>query len=122
MRFLLMAAAAATMLAAAPASAQMTMGGAKKTADGFVDSKGLPLYTYIMDGTAGVSACNDGCAKAWPPMAATAADKAMGDWSVITRNDGTRQWTYRGHPLYTFAKDEPNQDATGVSGAWNLAK
>ena len=99
MRSILTLAAAAALLAAVPAHAQMMMGGAKMTADGLVDAKGLPLYTYIRDGTAGVSACNDACAKAWPPMAATAADKPMGDWRVITREDGTKQWTYRNHPL-----------------------
>lgn len=122
MRFVLTAAIAAALLATVPAHAQMMMGGAKMTADGLVDSKGMPLYIYIRDGTNGVSACNDACAKAWPPMAATDADKAMGDWDFIVRNDGTKQWTYRKHPLYTFVKDTAGEPATGVSGAWDQAK
>ena len=34
-------------------------------------------------------------------------------WSVITRQDGTRMWAYRGHPVYTFFKDRKPGDAYG---------
>ena len=122
MRAILTLAAAAAFLAAVPAYAQMMMAGAKMTADGLVDSKGLPLYTYVRDGTVGVSQCSDACAKTWPPMVATATDKTMGDWGAIARADGSKQWTYRGHPLYTYAKDTAGQQATGESSAWEQAK
>ena len=88
MRLRLTAAAAAALMIAVPAYAQTMVAGAKMTPDGLVDSKGKPLYTFVRDGTLGISACNDACATAWPPMAATAADKPMGDWAIITRNDG----------------------------------
>ena len=122
MRLRLTAAAAAALMIAVPAYAQTMVAGAKMTPDGLVDSKGKPLYTFVRDGTLGISACNDACATAWPPMAATAADKPMGDWAIITRNDGTKQWTYRGHPLYTYAKDVAGEPATGASSAWDQAK
>ncbi len=88
----------------------------------FVDASGKPLYTFARDTTPGKSACNGGCATAWPVLAAPADAKAEGDWSVVTRDDGSKQWAYKGKPLYTYAKDTAGAAATGVSEAWPLAK
>lgn len=110
------------LLAGSPAFAQMTMGGVKATPDGLTDSSGKPLYTFARDTTPGKSACNGPCATAWPALAATATDKDDGDWTVITRDDGSKQWAYKGQPLYTYAKDTAGQPATGVSPAWPRAK
>jgi Uncharacterized protein conserved in bacteria len=77
--------AAALMLAASPGFAQATMGGATSTPEGLNDASGKPLYTFARDTTPGKSACNGDCAKAWPPLAATASDKDSGDCvSLIT--------------------------------------
>jgi len=57
----------------------------------YTDHKGMTLYTFAKD-SAGKSACNDKCAANWPPLMATANDKSMGDWTVITRDDGSKQW------------------------------
>ena len=38
--------------------------------------------------------------------------------------DGSKQWAYKGKPLYTFAKDTKPGDVTGdgfLNGAWHLA-
>ena len=114
--------AAIALLAGAPALAQTAPGGVKVTPDGFNDARDMPLYTYASDTTAGKSVCNGGCAAAWPPLAATATDTGMGDWTVITRDDGSKQWAYKGKPLYTFVRDTAGQPATGVSAAWPRAK
>src|SRR3569623_1139772 len=99
--------AAAALVIGSPALAQMTMGGVKVTADGLNDSTGLPLYTFARDTTPGKSACNGPCATAWPPLRAAATDKDMGDWTVVTRDDGSKQWAYKGQPLYSYVKDTP---------------
>lgn len=42
----------------------------------------------------------------------------------LERDDGSRQWAYKGKPLYTFAKDAKPGDITGdgfLNGAWHLA-
>ena len=110
------------LLAGSPGFAQMTVGGVKVTDYGLNDATGKPLYTFARDTTSGKSACNGPCSMAWPPLLATATDKDMGDWTVITRDDGAKQWAYKGRPLYTYAKDTAGQPATGVSPAWPRAK
>ena len=87
-----------------------------------VDAKGMTLYTFDKD-TAGKSACNGGCATNWPPFTATGVS-ASGDWTVVTRDDGTQQWAYKGKPLYTWSKDTKPGDTTGdgfLNNQWHVA-
>ena len=48
---------------------------------------------------------------------------SMGDWTVVTRDNGMKQWAYKGKPLYAFVKDSKPGDTTGdgVGGAWHTA-
>ena len=94
---------------------------AKKMGGMMVNSAGMTLYTFDKD-AGGKSACNGPCAANWPPMMAGADAKASGDWTIIARDDGAKQWAYKGKPLYTFAKDTAGAAATGVSPNWPLAK
>ena len=98
---------------------------AKKAADGtLTDGKGMTLYTFDKD-SGGKSVCNGPCATNWPPLMAGADAKPMGDWTVVTRDDGSKQWAYMGKPLYTWAKDSKPGDITGdgfLNGAWHIAK
>ena len=89
----------------------------------YTDAKGMSLYTFDKD-SKGVSNCNDGCAVKWPPLAAPASAEGAGQFSVITRADGTNQWAVDGMPLYTWFKDEKSGDMTGdgVKGVWHIAK
>ena len=65
---------------------------------------GMTLYTYDKD-PAGQSACYGDCAQYWHPYLANGTYKPWGKMTIITRTDGTRQWAYDGHPLYTFVQD-----------------
>jgi predicted lipoprotein with Yx(FWY)xxD motif len=92
-------------------------------ANALVDGKMMTLYTFAKD-MPGVSNCYDNCAKNWPPLMAAADAKPMGDWTIVMRKDGTRQWAYKGMPLYTWIKDGKPGDATGdgmAMGAWKVA-
>lgn len=112
--------AAATVLAA-PAHAAPPA----QAVDGvFVGANGLALYTFDRDATPGKSVCNDRCATNWPPLPAAADAKDEGEWTVVTRDDGSRQWAYKGKPLYFFAKDQKAGDRTGdnANQVWHLAK
>jgi len=88
-----------------------------------VDAKGMTLYTFDKD-AGGKSACNGKCAENWPPLMAAADAHAMGKWSVIARDDGSKQWAYNGKPLYTWIKDAKPGDTTGdaVNKVWWVAK
>ena len=87
------------------------------------DAKGMTLYTSDRD-TAGKSTCNGQCAANWPPLAAAADAKTMGDWTIVTRDDGSKQWAYKGKPLYTWVKDAKPGDTSGDGMAnknWHIA-
>ena len=78
------------------------------------NSKGFVLYWFVPD-TATASKCSGSCATYWPPVTgtATAGSGITGTLSSITRSDGTKQVTYDGHPLYTFAGDTKAGEAKG---------
>jgi predicted lipoprotein with Yx(FWY)xxD motif len=87
------------------------------------DAKGMTLYTYAQDNTPGKSACVDACAKVWPPLAAPEDAVPVGKWSLVVRDDDTKQWAFRGKPLYTYARDSTPAGAFGerVGNAWFAA-
>ncbi|WP_024973288.1 hypothetical protein [Ralstonia pickettii] len=96
-----------------------------KILDGrLVDQHNMTLYVFDQDTTVGKSMCNGACATNWAPALADAYDKASGNWSFVMRDDGQRQWAYKGHPLYHWVIDKKPGDATGdgIKGVWHVAK
>jgi len=91
-----------------------------------VTAKGMTLYVFDRDPTAGgKSMCNGPCATNWPPLMAAGDAKASGDWTIIVREDGSKQWAYKGRPLYAWAKDQKPGDRTGdgfLNNQWHVAK
>lgn len=88
-----------------------------------VNDAGMSLYTFDSD-PSGRSACNDRCAADWPPLRASADARPGGEYSVITRDDGSKQWAYRGKALYLWSKDRRPGDRTGdgVGRVWHLVQ
>lgn len=86
----------------------------------------MTLYVFDKDAAgSGKSVCNGGCATNWPPLMVAASAAASGDWSVVSRDDGGKQWAYQGRPLYYWAKDAKPGDKTGdgfLNNAWHAAK
>ena len=78
----------------------------------------LPLYLSTADAP-GKSSCNDECAKKWLPVIAEASAKPLGDWTIIARADGQRQWAFKSHPVYTHVNDSSDHP-TGVAGSFHL--
>jgi len=73
---------------------------------------GAPLYYYLEDNEeASESSCDAACTEAWPPLTVTSAEQlfALTDnseqFSTIQRENGSRQITYSGWPLYRYAGD-----------------
>ncbi len=97
-----------------------------KTSGGILTNPaGMTLYTFDKDPAGeGKSVCNGECAVRWPPLMAGPNDQARGDYSIITRDDGSRQWAYKGKPLYLWFKDQKPGDTTGdgVNNVWRVAK
>ncbi len=95
-----------------------------------VDHGGRPLYIFTSDTEHG-STCYGSCARAWPPvttedMPVTAARAVDGGrLGTFKRQNGARQVTYAGHPLYYYARDERGatpmgQDIRSFGGEWYL--
>lgn len=94
-----------------------------------VDAKGLTLYRFDNDTTAGASTCTtDPSASNWPaatvtgtPTAGAGVDAAK--LTTFARPDGTKQLQIDGHPLYTFAGDTKAGDTQGqgILGKWYAA-
>lgn len=107
-----------TVLPATPTPTQ-TVNGA------LVGPEGMSLYVFDKDTVGnGKSVCNGKCASDWPPLAAADDSLAYGQYSVITRDEGTKQWAYSGAPLYYWYKDVKPGDQTGdgVGGVWHIAR
>ena len=88
------------------------------------DFAGFTLYAF--DGAVADDGqrCSDGgCAIDWRPVAAPALALDVGDFSVVSRADGSRQWAYRGRPLYRYRGDLLPGDAHGRAAdvRWHLA-
>ncbi len=115
-----------TALSMLVACASPYAGNPAKTEMGMLTNpSGMTLYVFDKDAAnAGKSVCNGECAVKWPPLVASVADKAHGDYSIITRDDGSRQWAYKGKPLYRWFKDQKPGDTTGdgVNNVWHVAK
>jgi predicted lipoprotein with Yx(FWY)xxD motif len=87
----------------------------------FADANGLTLYSVDRDSDAGKPSCTGTCAAAWPPLAAPADAGPFGDWSIVARDDGSKQWAYKGHPLYRSTRDsKPGEtNGNGIDSAWH---
>jgi predicted lipoprotein with Yx(FWY)xxD motif len=89
------------------------------------DDEGYTLYWFGPD-SATKSACQESCARSWPPVTgpATWRPGVTGSIGAIVRPGGALQATYDGHPLYTTTADTgPGQtkgnDVWSHGGEWH---
>ncbi len=105
--------------------AGMTQAPVKYSNGWMTGENGMTLYTFDKDvAGSGKSVCNGPCATNWPPFTAATNEPAGGDWSVVTRDDGSKQWAFSGKPLYFYAKDQKAGDVTGdnFNKAWHAVE
>jgi len=80
------------------------------------DGAGRTLYLFKKD-TQGKSACAGNCVTLWPIFFRERVQPAAGtkstDFGTITREDGKKQTTYKGLPLYYFSGDHAPSDTKG---------
>jgi predicted lipoprotein with Yx(FWY)xxD motif len=78
------------------------------------------VYLFAAD-KGPTSTCSSACAEVWPPVTTTGNPKAAAganaaDLGTITRSDGRKQVTYKGHPLYFYAGDGTSGGETSGQG------
>ncbi|MFI6055800.1 hypothetical protein ACIBCO_37705 [Streptomyces violascens] len=114
---------------ARPAADTLSTAKVAKVGTVVVDGKGFVLYRFDKDTAQPTprSNCYGTCATQWPPAPATGNVTVKGiDKSLVgtvTRNDGTKQLTLAGRPLYRYAQDDEPHEAygQGVGGTWFAA-
>ncbi len=77
--------------------------------------KKLTVYMFEAD-RGSSSSCTGACTHNWPPVTGTpqaSGGAISSDLGTITRPDGIKQVTYKGHPLYLFFKDKDDGDTYG---------
>ena len=93
-----------------------------------MNGRGLALYLFDVE-TTKKPECDGDCAAAWPPLLTKGKPRAGVGLNpkllgTTRRADGSRQVTYKGHPLYLYEHDRPGvilcQDVFEFGGTWLL--
>ncbi len=89
----------------------------------FQNTFAQPFYVWDKD-TPGKSNCTGHCVDIWVPVYPTTHDPTdIGDFTVITRSDGNKQWAYKGKALYTFGYGEHDPPtAKETMNQWHILK
>ena len=88
------------------------------------DFEGFTLYAFSGDAAQDGQTCSTGgCGMDWLPVPAPALALDVGDFSVVGRADGSRQWAFGDRPLYRYRGDLLPGDAHGRPGdeGWSMA-
>jgi len=87
------------------------------------DADGKALYWFMKDAP-GKSSCTGQCVEKWPVFFLETVTAPAGvevkDFGIIMRDDGKKQTTFRGYPLYYFAADKKAGDVggQGMGASW----
>lgn len=108
-------------------NAETTTTTTTKIGELYTDLVGRTLYTFSSD-TLDSSSCNDRCAILWPPFlvdskTATHFD-SIPDFSILVRDNGSKQWALEGKALYRWFNDTEAGDihGAGMKGIWHVAR
>jgi predicted lipoprotein with Yx(FWY)xxD motif len=91
------------------------------------DTGGMTLYVLSAEQNGKFICTSAPCTQVWHALSAPASGAPSGVASLgtVTRPDGTKQVTYKGLPLYTFAQDQHPGEAKGQGikdvGTWSAA-
>jgi len=125
MTVVMMLVAAAMLSASFSTAATLTVKAKDGVGKYLVDDKGMALYLFKKDApNKSVCGAANGCLEKWPAFFAEAVDPKAGidaaAVGTITRDDGVKQTTYKGQPLYYFYKDKDDDDlyGQGVNNVW----
>jgi predicted lipoprotein with Yx(FWY)xxD motif len=76
------------------------------------DHRAYSVYYWDKDGK-NKSNCDAACLREWSPVLAPEFAQTKGDWAIFERSPGVKQWSFRGHPLYTRKADETFRSLEG---------
>jgi len=71
------------------------------------------LISYNDAKSQGTGGCEGDCIKTWKPLLAAANAQAGGFWEIVDRPDGSKQWAFKGSPVYTYIGDKKGGDIAG---------
>jgi predicted lipoprotein with Yx(FWY)xxD motif len=77
-----------------------------------VNTAGFAVYSWDGDGLE-KSNCNAECLKKWSPVLAAETSQPQGEWTIIQRSPGVRQWAFRKKPVYTYIADNKPKSMLG---------
>ncbi len=95
----------------------------KTVATGRLLTNHIGFSAYVWDGdAANKSNCVGNCLNDWSPILASQSAQPQGEWGVIERSPGVKQWTYRTKPVYTRVQDRRFRSLEGgdVAGWHNV--
>lgn len=73
---------------------------------------GFAVYSWDGDG-ADKSNCAGACLESWSPVLAAESSQPQGEWTIIQRQPGIRQWSFRKKPVYTYIGDTKPRSMMG---------
>lgn len=84
----------------------------------FTNDHGIPFYIYDKDEKS-KSNCDDKCTGlTWLPVWARSRSEPQGEWSIIVRPDASKQWAWKGIPIYSYNGDDDAADVAKKDGHW----
>jgi predicted lipoprotein with Yx(FWY)xxD motif len=78
---------------------------------------------YVFDGdTANKFGCTGPCLETFAPVLAPERIRPQGDWTIVERSPGVKQWAYRGKPVYSYNLEEkrPSFEGSDEAGWHNV--
>lgn len=96
----------------------------------FADKDRMTVYHLVSNpDKVARETCDATCVQEnWTPMLVEPGVEPMGNWTVLEREDGSRQWKYLGYPVYTHKHDKIPGDingdkfgtGAGIRDGWNV--
>ncbi len=88
----------------------------------FTNDKGMPFFTNDLDKKDKIG-CVDGCTGlTWLPVWARSRAEPQGDWSIVIRPDMSKQWAYKGVPIYNYNGEADDMQDEVKKGHWHELK
>jgi predicted lipoprotein with Yx(FWY)xxD motif len=86
----------------------------------FTNDKGMPFFTNDKDKNDKIACADDCTGLTWLPVWARSRSEPQGNWSIVIRPDMSKQWAYKGVPIYQYNGEADDlEDAVKKDGHWH---